>query len=348
MTDNYINTISELKRFADEIPNTKFNSIAKINCMVMLNMKYEPISENPNLDEHPFRLAKLLLEESISYLNQMIKISYIEGERTLISSDQGSLENDHHDLFQDLWTNYSKNDYIDRISQYTHRLKVNGLTEGMFKGMRCIDFGCGHGNFLHACLEAGAKELVGIDFGEKSIRYADRVREELGVKEDVMRFNIGSVYDCGERSNSFDFAIQNGVFHHLENEDDAYREVHRVLKPGGWFWIYSDGEGCIKNELWNCAKYILREIPHTFIVKHLEYLNVSVGKRYHLGDGLNAIYRFTSYKELTSRLKEYGFGNFKRLKGGFSYDYDLDEIKNHKYGKEKFGEGNLRILAQKV
>ena len=65
-------------------------------------------------------------------------------------------------------------------------------------------------------------------------------------------------------------------------------------------------------------------------------------------DGLNATYRHTSYKEITNRLSQFGFGNFKRLSGGFETDFDLDVIQKDPYGKEKFGEGDLRILCQLI
>ena len=42
--------------------------------------------------------------------------------------------------------------------------------------------------------------------------------------------------------NYYDFAIQNGVFHHLDNEDKAYREIYSVMKKSAYLWFYTDGE----------------------------------------------------------------------------------------------------------
>jgi hypothetical protein len=80
----------------------------------------------------------------------------------------------------------------------------------------------------------------------------------------------------------------------------------------------------------------------------LDYLNIETGKRYHLGDGLNATYRHETWEGLTERLSMFGFGNFRRLVGGFPTDFDHDVIVQDRYGREKFGEGDLRLLAQKV
>jgi hypothetical protein len=93
---------------------------------------------------------------------------------------------------------------------------------------------------------------------------------------------------------------------------------------------------------------ILKGIPQELILGHLEYLNLETGKRYHLGDGLNAKYRHTTWAEITERLAQLGFGNFRRLRGGFPTDCDHDVIEQDRYGREKFGDGDLRLLAQKV
>ena len=54
-----------------------------------------------------------------------------------------------------------------------------------------------------------------------------------------LQFKVATVYDTKEKKNTFDLAIQNGVFHHLKNESKAYKEVYRVLKPAGYFWVYT-------------------------------------------------------------------------------------------------------------
>ena len=344
----YLEELNNLIEEAHAIPNSRMMAIAKVSSMIMLNIQYEKISENPNLKTHPYKLVSQLIKNIRDYLSAMESISFIEDDdKQIVKINKISLEEGHQELFQKLWVNFSKEDYNKRIDRYFYRLQINGLADGFLKGFKCIDFGCGHGNFLHAVLKAGGDYHHGIDFGKGSINYAKKARDRLGITKKQIEFSVETVYDTSFDNNTFDFAIQNGVFHHLENEDMAYNEVHRILKPGGWFWVYSDGSGCIKNELWDAAKEILSEIPYDFIISFLEYMNIETGKRYHLGDGLNAIYRFTTYGELTNRLESYGFCNFRRLVGGYSSDYDHDTIKNHNFGKEKFGEGNLRLLAQK-
>ena len=62
-------------------------------------------------------------------------------------------------------------------------------------------------------------------------------------------------------------------------------------------------------------------------------------------DGLSATYAHTSWDKITKKLARHGFGNFKRLAGGFDMDFDLETIQSDPYGREKFGEGDLRVLC---
>ena len=349
MEKYYLKELCELKELADSIKNTKMMSIAKINAMIMLNMRYEPISIDSELDVHPYKLVNNLVIDAKNYLSQMKEILFIEDSLPQnLTTCHTNQEEMHKKLFQKLWIDFTIEDYNKRIERYSYRLQINDLSDGFMKGFQCIDFGCGHGNFAHAMLKNGASYIYGIDFGVDSIEYAINARDRLNVSSSSIMFKVESVYNVSKENETFDFAVQNGVFHHLDDEDSAYKEVWRVLKMKGLFWVYTDGAGSIKNDLWETSKYILKDIPDDFIISYLKYLNIETGKRYHLGDGMNAIYRYTTWDDITSRLSDIGFGNFRRLIGGYPTDYDHDVIAKHKYGKEKFGEGNIRLLAQKI
>ena len=126
----------------------------------------------------------------------------------------------------------------------------------------------------------------------------------------------------------------------------AYKEVHRVLKPNGYFWVYTDGGGGIRDLIWDMSQNILRTIHKNFVVNRIRSFGLTTNKEYHLSDGLNATYRHTTLPKLKNMLKKIGFCNFKQLKGGYKTDYDKPFYKD-KYFNEKFGSGDLRILCQK-
>ena len=348
MEKTYLPKLAQLAEIATAMPRTRMMATAKIGALVVLNMRYEKIQLDRSLPEHPYRLVEGLVDDAMVALKGWHDVGFIESlDPALAAQNSNSMETMHQDLFQRLWTQFDANEYQERIARYEHRLSVNRL-DRLFSGMRGIDFGCGHGNFAHAFVRNGATFVLGIDYGADSIRFATAARDRLGVGADRIAFRQASVYDTGEPSAAYDFAVQNGVFHHLDDEDRAYREVHRALKPGGLFWIYTDGAGAISHDLWDASRRILTDVPAAFVVEQLKALNLSTGKRYHLGDGLNAIYRHTTWEELTARLGRLGFGEFRRLVGGFPTDFDHDVIAADRYGAAKFGSGDLRLLCRKA
>jgi SAM-dependent methyltransferase len=344
----YLTDLDDLRQFADTLPDTRMMAVAKVTAMAVMNMRWEAIMVDREFPEHPWPHAQRLVQEALATLRAWGEARFIEGPSPPLGAPPDEMEERHHDLFQTLWVNFSEADYEDRIARYAHRLQINDLDGGVLHGARVIDFGCGHGNFLHACLAAGAASGLGIDYGEESIRYSLAARDRLGIDPARLDFRIGSVYDTGEPDDSFDVAIQNGVFHHLDDEDAAYREVHRVLKPGGWFWIYTDGAGAVSHDLWDAAVHVLRNVPYDAVLEVLDFLGVETNKRYHLGDGLNAVYRHTAYEDFLDRLAGYGFGEPRRLSGGYATDFDHDVIAADPWGEAKFGSGDIRLLVRKL
>ena len=236
----YAAALEKLKAFAETLPNTRLLAVAKVTTMAVLNMRWERLMVDRALGSHPYLLVANMIDDARSQLAAWHAASFIEApEHGLLDVQTPGMEERHHDLFQALWVNFSPSDYEERIERYLCRLRINGLAGGFLAGMRCIDFGCGHGNFAHALLREGAARVLGIDYGEDSVRYASAARDRLGVPIEHLEFRVESVYEVHESDGAFDLAVQNGVFHHLDDEDRAYREVHRVLRPGGWMWVYT-------------------------------------------------------------------------------------------------------------
>jgi len=347
MEKTYLPRLQELKKLAESLPRTRFMALARVEALIRMNMGWERLQLDRTLSEHPFKLTHDLVDRAIMDLEAARDIAFCDGGQSLDHDPRDqSMEEEHHDLFQSLWVQFNADQYRERIERYDDRLRFNDLHTGFFDGMRVVDMGCGHGNFDHAILNAGASEVVGVDYGEESLRYAAAARDELGVPRSQLKFIEATVYDVPEEGGSFDAAVQNGVFHHTDDEDRAYREMHRLLKPGGVAWIYTEGEGSIARDLFHVSVQILADVPASLVQGHLKHLGFSINKRYHLGDGLKAVYRATSWQNLTDRLTAIGFGDYKRLIGGF--DTDLDVTDADPYAAEKFGEADIRLLATKL
>jgi len=342
----YRSALSELEDRCLKLENSQFSLHGVCYALALLILNWERVMLNRTLDSHPYDTARNLICNASKVVELVGLSSGFAGlgHYTDTLSTIGNMESRHQALFQDLWTAYSHEDYRARIDAYRYRIEINNLIE-LINGKSCIDFGCGHGNFCCALREVGAKHVIGIDFGEKSIEYAYNASKALGI--DSISFIHGQVYQVNYENSSFDFAVQNGVFHHLDDEDSAYLEVYRVLKPGGYFWVYTDGIDSIQGDIQDSAARILSRFSHEHVGRVLDSFGLSVGKRYHLGDSFQATYRHTSLEDFSNRLVGYGFRVIRRLRGGFKTDTDGDALSDP-WASEKFGSGDLRLLVQKI
>jgi SAM-dependent methyltransferase len=93
---------------------------------------------------------------------------------------------------------------------------------------RLLDVGSGRGDVLVAAREAGW-EATGIDLSPSFADYAERRSGARVMREPIDR--------CGFADESFDAVILAAVLEHLYDPDATVREVARVLRPGGAFFV---------------------------------------------------------------------------------------------------------------
>ncbi len=343
----YLDKLDELERYFESIPDTQMSRYFKVLTLITLNMRYEKIAFNKKLPDHPYVLVKRIIDEELQVFKSFVEILFIENKDHINASDiKKQMEEKHKSLWNALWDKYDKKSYDEKVVRYKHRIKINNLEE-VISGKTCVDMGSGNGTFSIALAESGAASVTGIDFSENSVNFARKMCEMRGLSDRVT-FHVSPVYRTPFQDDTFDMAIQNGVFHHLNDESKAIDEIVRITKRKGFLWYYTDGEGGIYNDLWDRSVFLLRNVPIEYIQEISKSMNISINKSYHLGDSLKATYKHTTWEKITKKLGEKGFGNFRRMKGGFDTDMDGSIFDEDPYAKEKFGSGDLRILAQLV
>lgn len=99
-----------------------------------------------------------------------------------------------------------------------------------------LDFGCGVGRFSDT-FEDKFNSYTGVDINEGAFEYAPKRENKsfVHLAEDVIPFG----------DNSFDGAMAITVLQHIVDEEQFTNwanELHRVVKPGGYFLIIDDAE----------------------------------------------------------------------------------------------------------
>ncbi len=105
------------------------------------------------------------------------------------------------------------------------------------EGDTVIDLGSGAGNdaFVarHETGETG--EVIGIDFTPAMIELAKRNATVRGF--DNVSFRQGDIEKIPVTANKADVVVSNCVLNLVPNKDRVFKEIYRVLKPGGHFSI---------------------------------------------------------------------------------------------------------------
>lgn len=160
---------------------------------------------------------------------------------------------------RDTWSRCA-DDYVDTFAGLTGET-VPLLSEAarIQPGSQVLEIGSGPGHVADRLVQAGAI-VTGVDFSPKMVEVAQSKYPEIAFRQadaEQLPFEAGS----------FDAVVANFVVHHLARPEKVFREVYRVLKPGGRFafavWGVPEEQSSIGAFFGAVmAHYDLEELPH--------------------------------------------------------------------------------------
>ncbi len=106
---------------------------------------------------------------------------------------------------------------------------------------KILEIGCAQGQLMVALREKGYSSVVGVESSVQAIKTSQKISKALGVKLDILS---GRAEKLPFADSSFDLVIANSVLEHVQNPDLVFREVKRVLKRGGAFYISTTSVLC--------------------------------------------------------------------------------------------------------
>lgn len=105
------------------------------------------------------------------------------------------------------------------------------------KGETVLDIGSGGGLdvFLASKRVGPEGKVIGLDMTEQMVEKARK--NAIKGNYNNVEFKLGEIEDIPVKDNSIDLVMSNCVINLVPDKEKAYREIYRILKPGGRFVI---------------------------------------------------------------------------------------------------------------
>jgi ubiquinone/menaquinone biosynthesis C-methylase UbiE len=249
--------------------------------------------------------------------------------------------------FDFMWPKNTKSHFFNssrvladlRLKQIISKISKS---KNFFKDKTILDSGCGPARYIDVMLRYNPKKIIGIDSGKSIIR-----ENKKKYKKNKNVFFVQSRFDkISLKSETIDFLISAGVLHHTKTDMKKLINEHaRVVKKGGYFFIFVVGSGGQELALWKFCRRVM--------------VNVDINHSYSLlKDKISPMrvqgfldHSYGEYKETTRLLFEKmlknNFSKIKKISGISGADVTRETFKNDNFFKNRFGSGNLRYLCKK-
>lgn len=341
----------QLISFYKSLPNDQFNNYLRILAVPYLFHAFE---NNIKSDENPREwfngtLLKLksLIEDlliSNSFINLMN--GCMEDQINENFEDEVKIHTGQH--YGNLFKDFNNHSYFNEAKELLKtRLERNNIVIPNLSNLRLLDQGCGGGRYTAAWRLLGVQEAVGLDFSEIALTDAKNRVDSIDLKN--ISFVQGSVLEMPFEDGLFDIVYSNGVLHHTEDWRKGIQEQLRVMKKGGWGWLYLiENPGGIFWDKIEILRAIMKNVNKEYAQKLLKSIGIPNNRVFYMLDHVMVpINTRIKPEELENEISKNGGVNIKRLNRGTNFDRIENIYKNIPYAVEKFGVGENRYIFNK-
>lgn len=160
------------------------------------------------------------------------------------------------------WTKHAQTQ-LDRNGRHSSEEYFRnrlGITPEALCGRLVLDAGCGMGRYAEVASRYGAR-VIGVDLSRAVESARDNLCERTNLQ--ILQADLFRLPFAPE---TFDFIYSIGVLHHTHNCEEAFRQLVRLLKPGGKIviWVYSAYEKPLY-KMSDLYRRITTQLPHRLL-----------------------------------------------------------------------------------
>lgn len=164
---------------------------------------------------------------------------------------------------------------------YCMQLEIETVNNLLEDSDIVLDIGCANGFGTIELASRRPIKIKGIDYAEEMIAAARKV---LNQNKDILKgevsFDIGNILHLNEKENYYNKVITKRVvinLENLENQIKAAKEVHRVLKPEGIFYMSEASADGLKRINALRREFLLDELKEPWHNKYIDENNFIEG-----------------------------------------------------------------------
>ena len=248
-----------------------------------------------------------------------------------------------------LFQAFSKASYWDEpLRLLRERLDRNGIALTRFAGKDVLDAGCGGGRYTVAWRLLGARRVTGID--ASAIGIADARRRVVAAGFDGVVFQRCDVLALPFAEDSFDVVFSNGVLHHTTAWEKGVSEIVRVLRPGGFGWLYLiESPGGFFWDVIEILRLALKDDPPSIAREALRLLRLPANRIFYMLDHVQVpINVRLTPRQVESGLRRAGAVKIRRLTRGTDFDRIEHIARGEPFAQVHYGVGENRYEFSKA
>ena len=256
-------------------------------------------------------------------------------------------ETETGDHYGNLFKAFDDEHYFEEAASLLRtRLTRNGIDLKQVCNWDVLDAGCGGGRYSAAWAKLGAKSVTGMDFSEIGIQTA---RERTASKFSNVKFEIGDALAIPFPDNSFGCSFSNGVLHHTRDWKKGIHEMVRVLKPGGFGWLYLiENPGGYFWDIIEILRVLMGPIDKSLARASLRILGVPTNRIFYILDHIMVPINIRlTEQEIETCLAEAGAKDIRKLRRGTDFDRAEQLYQKVPYAEMKYGVGEQRYVFSK-